>query len=91
MQPYDVEEVLAELHRVKKENLALIEERTLLRVAADKYEKRAIYTRRKYQELLSKPNDTPSTNNEKLRLKVTTLKQQLKAKEQELINKEETL
>ena len=48
MQPYDVERLMAELRRIKKENTSLQEERLLLKVAADKYEKRAIYVRKKF-------------------------------------------
>jgi hypothetical protein len=43
-----MEGVMAELRRLKKENTGLLEERLLLKVAADKYEKRAIYVRKKY-------------------------------------------
>ena len=49
MQPHDVEGLLAELRRMKRDNQSLLEERQLLKVAADKYEKRAIYVRKKYQ------------------------------------------
>ncbi len=48
MQPNDLEGVMAELRQLKKENIGLLEERLLLKVAADKYEKRAIYVRKKY-------------------------------------------
>ena len=43
-----MEGVMAELRRLKKENTSLLEERLLLKVAAEKYEKRAIYVRKKY-------------------------------------------
>jgi hypothetical protein len=48
MQANDLEGVMAELRRLKKENVGLLEERLLLKVAAEKYEKRAIYVRKKY-------------------------------------------
>ncbi len=48
MQPYDVERLMAKLRRQQMENTGLQEERFLLNVAADKYEKRAIYVRNKY-------------------------------------------
>ena len=48
MQPYDVKRLMAEPRRLKKENAGLQEERLLLKVASDKYEKRAIYVRKKY-------------------------------------------
>ena len=59
MQPYDVEGLLADLHRMKKENTSLLEERTLLKVAADKYEKRAIYMRKKYEQLSESKSNEP--------------------------------
>jgi hypothetical protein len=43
MQPYDVERLMAKLRRLRKENTGIQEERLLLNVTADKYEKRAIY------------------------------------------------
>lgn len=60
---------------MKRENLSLIEERQLLKVAADKYEKRAIYVRKKYQQLVEKHNlgsdASTSISQDKLRLKNT--------------------
>lgn len=45
---------MAELQKFKRENHALQEERMQLKVAADKYESRAIYVRKKYHQLLEK-------------------------------------
>jgi hypothetical protein len=49
LQPNDLESVQDELRRLKIQNKILNEERMSLKVAADKYEKRAVYVRKKYQ------------------------------------------
>lgn len=54
MQPYDNEGLLEELRQLKRENTELKEDKQLLKVAADKYENRAIYLRKKYQQLVEK-------------------------------------
>ena len=56
-QPNDVEGLLNALNRLKRQNQALMEERTLLKVNADKYERRALYVRKKYQQLLEQTNE----------------------------------
>lgn len=95
MQPNDIESAMEELRRLKKENTGLIEERLLLKVAAEKYEKRAIYVRKKYQQLKEKHNlgsDATSTaNQDNLRLKTSQLKSKLKGKEAELALKDAEL
>ena len=47
----DLPNALAEVRRLKKENTGLVEERRDLRVNAEKYEKRAVYVRKKFNEL----------------------------------------
>jgi hypothetical protein len=57
LQPNDLESVQDELRRLKMQNKILNEERMSLKVAADKYEKRAVYVRKKYQSLVEKTSN----------------------------------
>jgi FtsZ-binding cell division protein ZapB len=47
----DLEKCQSEIMRLKKENNRLDQEKLELKVAAEKYQKRAIYTRKKFAEL----------------------------------------
>ena len=81
---------------MKKENKDLIDERQHLKVAADKYQKRAIYVRKKFAELQAKSGnvnyshaDPQLATDSKYRLKCSQLQKQLKEKEKEISQKNE--
>ena len=50
----DLEAAMHEITRLKRDINTLLEEQSFLKVAADKYQKRAIYVRKKYTELTAK-------------------------------------
>ena len=52
--PMDLEAAMHEIRRLKKDINILLEENSHFRVAAEKYQKRALYVRKKYTELTSK-------------------------------------
>ena len=66
-----------------------------LKVAADKYEKRAVYVRKKYQQLVEKTSNNSENSfqgpPDKLRLQHTTLKKTAKQKDEKLQEKEDEI
>ena len=81
MIPTDIENSLNENRKLKRTINGLQEQISYFKVAAEKYQKRAIYVRKKYAQLLSKTKNggvadgasTVSGNEDKLRLKVSQL------------------
>ena len=84
---------MEEIRRLKKENNKLNEERVELKVAAEKYQTRAIYVRKKFAQLkvqTEKPaiNSQASSNEtNKYRLKCSQLQAQLKKSNEALESK----
>ena len=80
----DLEKASHEIRRLKKENLKLQEDNTFLKVNAEKYQKRAIYVRKKFGELTSKTQSddfkqmTQTQVDSKYRLQCSQLQKKLK-------------
>jgi hypothetical protein len=83
MQVNDLEGALAEIIRLKRENNMLIEQRQFFKVNSDKYQKRAIFMRKKYTELKSvmkEKNPKKPKDPSEYRLMYTQAKSALKNK-----------
>ena len=50
----DLEAAMHEITRLKKDINTLLEENSFFKVSAEKYQKRAIYVRKKYTEMTAK-------------------------------------
>lgn len=83
MQVNDLEGSLAEIIRLKREKNILIEQRQFFKVNSDKYQKRAIFIRKKYTELksvLKEKNPKKAKDPSEYRLLYTQAKSALKSK-----------
>ena len=85
MLPTDLENSLNENRKLKRSINGLQEQMTFFKVAAEKYQKRAIYVRKKYAQLAAKSKNGEAVSSlgsaagdDKLRLKISQLQNQLK-------------
>lgn len=84
MVPKDLEDSLNENRKLKRSINGLQEQVSFFKVAAEKYQKRAIYVRKKYAQLTSKQKNGEALSSagsavgdDKLRLKCSQLQSQL--------------
>ena len=86
MKPNDLESAMEELRRHKQEINTLIDERNFFKISSDKYQRRAIYCRKKYTEIKQMRGTAceGGRGDAQLRLKCTEMKEALKQKQKEL-------